>query len=243
MVKYQKFDWFTLTRNNLFDVLYTAKDSIVNQKLTVSQIQSKLANTIRHYLPIRVKRVIDPKVVAGWIYVGGAYHSDDDQEGKKCIIVNFAYNKQDQFLTLSSRRFSRMCMGFADTVLHEIIHMRQYRRRNWKVIPDYPSTEKRSEKREEQSYLGCRDEIDAYAFNIACELMERFNNSDRKVVMYINDNLRVRHRRHNTYKMYLKAFNHDQRHPVIKRLKKKIVSYIPQAKTGKPYRNSEWINY
>jgi hypothetical protein len=41
--------------------------------------------------------------------------------------------------------------------------------------------------------------------------------------------------------MYLKAFQHDHDHPIIHRLKKKIVRYLPQAQVGKPYRNKDWI--
>jgi hypothetical protein len=43
--------------------------------------------------------------------------------------------------------------------------------------------------------------------------------------------------------MYLKAFGHDHNHPIIKQVKKKVASYWPMAKVGKPYRNSEWINH
>jgi hypothetical protein len=35
--------------------------------------------------------------------------------------------------------------------------------------------------------LGCSDEIDAYGFNIACELLYRFNNDADKVIEYLND--------------------------------------------------------
>jgi hypothetical protein len=45
--------------------------------------------------------------------------------------------------------------------------MRQFRRRNFKQLPDYASNAEKSEIREEQEYLGCKDEIDAYSFNIA----------------------------------------------------------------------------
>lgn len=243
MIKYQYFDWFSLNRDGLFDVLYSAKDSIVGQKLTIEQVHSRLARVVREFLPIRIKKVKDNKVDSGWVWVGGSYCSGSDQDGKKCITIDFAYNKNDKQISISERRFSRLCIGFADTVLHEIIHMRQYRRRNWRVIPDYPSTAKRSSQREEQSYLGCRDEIDAYAFNIACELMDKFNFSEKKVIKYMNENQKGLNRRHNCYRMYLKAFSHDHSHPIMKRLKKKVVSYLPQAKLGKPYRNSEWINY
>ena len=243
MNAYHNFDWFSLNRDNLFYILYSIKDSIVGKTLTIEQCHTKVASAVRKFIPVIVKKVKDNKVEKGCIWVGGAYYSDADFESKKCISIDFAYNKNDKTVQVSNKKFLRLCSGFADTVLHEVIHMRQYRRRNWRVIPDYPSTAKRIEQREEQSYLGCRDEIDAYSFNIACELMDKFNFSEKQVIKYMNEDQRGLRRRHSSYRMYLKAFAHDHNHPVIKRLKKKVVSYIPQAKVGKPYRNSEWINY
>jgi hypothetical protein len=38
----------------------------------------------------------------------------------------------------------------ADTILHEIMHMRQYRRRKFKILPDYASTAEKTEQRAEQ---------------------------------------------------------------------------------------------
>jgi len=242
MVRYQKFDWFTLNRDNLFDVLYTARESIVGQKLTIAQIHNRLANTIRNFLPVRVRKEYDPKVQNGWIYIGGAYHSDDDQEGRKCVIINFAYNTQDKFITVSSRRFSRMCIGFADTVLHEIMHMRQHRRRNFKVLPDYASTAESTTKRREQEYLGNTDEIDAYSFNIACALMQKFRNNTRKAVYYLDHNRKLSPRSNWGLTMYLDAFDRNHSHPIIRRLKKKIIRYFPNAQEGKPYKGKDWIN-
>ena len=121
--------------------------------------------------------------------------------------------------------------------------MRQHRRRDWRVIPSYPSTAKRIKQRLEQEYLGCRDEIDAYSFNIACELTDKFYGKKNLIIKYMNENQKGLKRRHNGYRMYLTTFGYDQSHPVMKQLKKKVVSYLPQAAVGKPYKNSEWINY
>jgi len=43
--------------------------------------------------------------------------------------------------------------------------------------------------------------------------------------------------------MYLKAFDHDHNHPIIKKVKKKVLQYLPNAEIGKPYRNKDWICY
>ena len=121
--------------------------------------------------------------------------------------------------------------------------MRQHRRRGWKVLPDFPSTASRNKQRQEQQYLGCRDEIDAYSFNIACELNDKFDSKHSKISKYLNTNQKNLRKRRDLYTMYLTAFGHDHNHIVIKRLKKKVVSYLPQAIAGKPYRNSDWIGY
>jgi hypothetical protein len=43
--------------------------------------------------------------------------------------------------------------------------------------------------------------------------------------------------------MYLKAFEHDHNHIILRRVKKKIVRYLGAAKMGKPYRNKDWITW
>jgi hypothetical protein len=242
MKKDTTFDWFQLDRSTLFDILYQTHDKIVNQQLTPEQVQRRFRTQINQYIPVRFKKLYSAKVDPGKVWIGGAYYSDLDADSKKCIEINFNYHSKTTPVKLSSRMFSRLCSTFADTMLHEIIHMRQHRRRNWRTTPDFPSTASRTKQREEQGYLGCRDEIDAYAFNAACELHEMFSGKRLKIVNYINQNHKGRYTK-NCCIMYLKAFGHDHGHPVIKHFKKKVVSYLPQAEVGKPYRNSEWINH
>ena len=155
----------------------------------------------------------------------------------------FQYRTDEKVINLTSKRFAGMCTTIADTMLHEIIHMRQFRRRNFKQLPDYASNAEKSEIREEQEYLGCSDEIDAYGFNIACELMNKFGKNNIQVVNYLNENQKSKKRRPNSWRMYLKAFEHDHNHPIIQRVKKKVVRYLPAAEVGKPYRNKDWINW
>lgn len=237
------FDWFELNRSSLYDMLFSIKDRVVGQPLTVDQIHRKFSNRIKKFLPVRIKKNVDLKITPGWIWVGGAYYSSYDEDFKKSIEVNFGYNPNEKKLVLTSKRFSNLCRGFADVMLHEIIHMRQHRRRNWRVLPAFPSTASRTKIREEQEYLGCRDEIDAYSFNIACELHDKFNGNQNKIIKHLNRQPKTLTTVKDTYSLYLKVFGYDHNHLVIKHLKKKIVSYLPQAVVGKPYRNSEWINY
>lgn len=236
-----QFDWSILDRNGLMQMLWQIYPEIVNKKLTPAQFKAIVAKHIKKFLPVRVRIKPDFGVDLGWIYTGGTYFSDWDEDGIKCIEVLFTHNPLDEYITLTRDKFKRICRTFSDVILHEIIHMRQYRRRNFKVLPDYESHADRSDLREEQSYLGCTDEIDAYSFNIACELLERLKNP-KDVEKYVSKKHRKGPLLSQAFRLYLRAFEYDHNHPIIKRLKKKIIRYIPNAQLGKPYRTADWIN-
>jgi len=239
----ENFDWSVLTRNSIITLMHTLAPEIVKQPLTIEQFHKKVTTLLKKHLPIRVRKAFSPKVEQGFVYVGGCYHSAYDEEYKKCIEVLFQYKSNEKIINLTSKRFSGMCTTIADTVLHEVIHMRQFRRRNFKQLPDYASNAEKSKIREEQEYLGCSDEIDAYGFNIACELMEKFGKNRIQVINYLNENQKGKKRRYNSWRMYLKAFEHDHNHQIIQRVKKKVVRYLPATEAGKPYRNKDWINW
>jgi len=222
-------------------MLYTAEDKIVNKPMPIHRLHDTLIRHIKSQLPIKASRIYDAKVEPGWIWIGGSYYSDLDSDKMQSIEINFAYNKNDKEITVTKRRFSRLCIGFADTILHEVIHMRQFRRRNFKDLPDYASTARREKQRKEQEYLGNNDEIDAYAFNIACELLDQAKYDQRKVTKLLNEDQKGRRRNASCWRAYLNAFSHDHSHPIIKRIKKRVVYYLPKALKGKPFRSCDWI--
>lgn len=240
--KRAKFDWSTLDRNGLYHLLWQIRSKIVDQPLNSSQIKRILGKHITSNLPVKVTKRADAAVESGWIYIGGVYYSDLDKSRRISIEILLTYNPLDEFVKISKNRFSRMCKVFADVVLHEIIHMRQYRRRKFKIIPDYESNAEMQELRREQNYLGCSDEIDAYSFNIACELLDRFKFNRKEVIKYISKKHRKGHLKSSSLRSYLKAFEYDHNHPIIKRMKKRVIRYLPHAEFGKPYKNKDWIN-
>ena len=236
------FDWYSLDRNTLATYLCLIAPKIVNQQITPDKFHRIISKHLRIHIPLRVSRKIDPKIDKNMILIGGCYHSYYDAAHKTSIEVVLVYNPNDEYLKINSRRFWKICCGFADTILHELIHMRQFRRRNFKCLPDYPSTARKESQREEQSYLGCSDEIDAYGFNIACELLDKYK-TPKEITKYLDIDQKGIRKQFDTWRMYLKAFNYDHDHIIIKRLKKKIIRYLPNAANGKPYRNRDWISY
>ena len=235
------FDWSALDRPTLYSILNGARKHIVGKQLYIEEIHKILSKQVKDYLPIRVKLLRSADQEDGIIYIGGCYYGAEDKKNKdKHIEIVFSYFIWDQYLTISAWRWKRMCEVFADTMLHELIHMRQYRTRSFKVLPGYESTAYSAKLRKNQNYYGHPDEIGAYAFNIACEMYERFGNDKKSVEKYMNSNQANRHCR-STYLIYLKTFGHG--HPVIKRLRRKVMFYLPYAEIGKPFKTSDYLTY
>lgn len=237
------FDWYSLDRNSLATFLCLVAPKVVNQQITPDKFHKIISKHLKSYIPLRISKKFDSTIDKNMILIGGSYYSWHDEEHKTSIEIVIVYNPHDQFLKINNARFWRICCGFADTLLHELIHMRQFRRRDFKYLPEYASKAEKSAQREEQGYLGSSDEIDAYGFNIACELLDRYNNNVKQVIKHLDINQKGVRRRFDCWRMYLKAFNYDHDHVIIKRLKKKIIRHLPNAVIGKPYRNRDWISY
>lgn len=237
------FDWSTVTRDYLFGILWESSVDIVGQKLPASKIFKILSSRIKHnQLPIKFSKKSSPEVEHGLLYLGGAYYSDYDRKKLPSIEVSVYYNPLDEHVCFTKTRFKNLCLLFADVILHEIIHMRQYRRRKFKSIPDYESYAENDQIRKDQEYFGCKDEIDAYGFNIACELLDKFK-TEEEVINYLGKQHRKGRLKSNCLRLYLKAFTYDNNHPIIRRLKKRITRYLSNARLGKPYKSPDWINY
>jgi hypothetical protein len=241
-VSRKPFNWSLLDRENLYSILYELKPCVVGKRLSARTLQKRLSDHIKYYLPIRVRMDSDITHEKGLVYIGGTYYSHHDQNGYKQIEVVFSYKSKDATLVLSDHRWDRMCRLFADTVLHEIIHLRQYRTRKFKDIPGYESTAYYAKDRKEQEYYGNKDEMGAFAFNIACEMYDKFGDNFGAAKRYMDSNLPKKSKK-STYSKYLKSFDWNHSHPIIRRMKKKIIRNLPYAEIGKPFRTNDHLTY
>lgn len=235
------FDWSSLDRYGVASYVWLISPKIVGQELSVQQFYKIVSTHLKKVFPLTFKNQIDPKVLPGWVYIGGLYYIDRDENQSLPITIVFQYRSKEDIIKTTRRRFWKMCITIADTLLHEVIHMRQHRRRNFRCLDEYISNASRAKIKEEQEYLGSPDEIDAYSFNIACELNEKFNGDRTQIQKYLNK--KKIGRRHSSWRMYLKAFEHQHRHPVIVKVKKRVLYYLRAAERGYPYKSSKWINY
>jgi hypothetical protein len=242
MARSATFKWGGLDKFSIIKMLKPCRKLLVNKHLKVTDIQKIFSKQIKSCFPVKVTSDRDINTQSGFIYIGGFYHTYEDMYSRQCIEILLSYNPADTHLTLTSRRFDAMCNTIADTILHEIIHMRQARARNFKQIPGFSSYAENNKQRKEQNYLGDPDEVDAHGFNIACNLYERLG-SYNAVAIHLNENLSDGRRRKDTWQTYLKVFDHNHRHPVIQKLKKRIMYYVPYAELGKPYKTTDWLKH
>ena len=146
------FNWSELTRGNLYSMFYSLNSEIVGRELSPNQIQKRINKHVKSYLPIKVRKCTYAPTEKGYIFMGGMYNSLLDRKYKPAIEVNFNYNPTDKKLKLTQYKFKRMAVRFADVIMHELIHQRQFRSRNFKSIPGYQSKAEYAKERKEQNY-------------------------------------------------------------------------------------------
>ena len=237
-----KHNWSEWDKESIISMVSLIRDDIVNCTLTVDQFHKIVTQHIKKYMPIRSRKSQELQVEPTFVWVGGVYHTEYDKNHEKSIELCLAFSWADQYLTYSGRRFNRLCGRIADVLLHEIIHMRQARKRKFKDLPGYSSTAESTKQRQEQEYLGDNDEIDAYAFNMACELHEKFRGDMKLIVNYLNEEQKGKRRHFDTWRTYLKTFNWDQNHRIVKRIKKRSIYYLSKTQISKPYHSKDWIH-
>lgn len=148
------------------------------------------------------------------ILVGGLYDEYDDREGLPCIEIGLYFNQDVQHIDTSCIDWYRLCFDVAETFGHELVH-RDQAHRSRKTKRKYAGRGVKNQINEEQEYLGNPDEIEAYGFSIAAEMMVIHGVTDiddpdvQSIVMY------------STYQL---AFGQDQ--SVLLKLRKQILKYL-----------------
>lgn len=239
----QPFNWSLLDRNMLYLMLYELKSEIVDKRLPINEITSILSKHIKSHLPLKVTSGRHKPVKPGEVWIGGAYYADDDKQGKKRFIeVELAFPTTANTMKTSLYRWERMCRLFADTVLHEIIHTRQYRARNFKDIPGFESTAYYAKDRREQEYYGHRDEMGAHSFNLAQDMIDKFGWDTKAIKEYLDSPVPKRVRP-NSWGRFMKAFEYDHAHPKVRQMKRKILNQLEYAHAGKPFKTTNHLTY
>lgn len=237
------FNWSLLDRGTLYSLLYTLKGEIVGKRISIDEITSILSKHIKKHLPVKVTSSRIKEAKSNEIWIGGMYHSDYDRKGyTRFIEVQLAYPEHDDSLKLSLHRFKRICVVFADIMLHEIIHTRQFRARNFKPIVMYQSNAQYAKERKQQEYYGDRDEMGAHAFNMACDMIDMFGWDPKSIAEYL-DKEQPNRKRKNMWQRFLAAFDNNHNHHKVRQMKLKILKQLEYAYIGKPFKTTDHLTY
>jgi hypothetical protein len=119
--------------------------------------------------------------------------------------------------------------------------MRQYRSRNFKDIPGYESTAHYHKQRQDQEYYGHRDEMGAFAFNIACELIDKFGYDPRAIRNYMDTV--ARRQKRGTWPKFLSTFDFNHSHIKVRQMKQKVLKQLEYAYIGRPFKTTTHLTY
>jgi hypothetical protein len=233
------YDWSSVTRHSIVKHLRPLRKALHKKTIDVDILYQLISRKLKEKYPVSTKKAKLAKSPGGRIAIGGLYYPSEDKIKKRCICIVFNFNKKDSEIHITGKIFNRILTLIADSILHEIIHMRQYRRRNFYPLPDSKMYASEGLIGVWQRYYGQHDEIDAHSFNIACELIESFTEPE-KIKKFLKSN--TCGKSCNLFNTYIKYFNNNHSHPVIKALKKKVLHYVPYAVVGKPFKRASELS-
>ena len=190
----------------------------------------KLMNQVRREfkssnIDIKLTTTRDKTINEDCVYVNGYYDPEDDKEHECAIELIIVHNFPKDLVWYPTHSTLILTQIF-DTVVHELRHQRQYRKRKFKVGPERGQGHK--------EYLADPDEVDAYSISIATELVRSLGRTRALRYLHNIDTL-SRFKLNKQFVspclgMYVGEFS-NPRNPIIKKLTKKIYIRLKKIDT------------
>lgn len=149
-----------------------------------------------------------PEIKKDEWWINGAYDIIDDQDDRPCIHVNLSFPVNQKVLHINRMDWDHWGFHIADVVTHEYLHRYYVHRRGMRFGRGYRTHHMGEYERNMKDYLGCEDEILAYGFSCAAEMIYYQQSFDHT----------------KTARLYRKHFRQDQK--VVLQLKKQTLKYI-----------------
>ena len=214
---------FIPSRKHLLPILYELSTEIVDRIIPLDELIDKIGLFLSDRFRVDVMHATSQTALPGSMLINADYDQEKDEKNKVSIqIILITYTNEQSFLW-DDEQCTYVCKQIADTIIHEMVHMKQCRARDFE---DYffEKDSFESGKEEAQYYLGNNDEIDAYAYNIASELLDQgdFKQANlalscpSKITLETSANLWA----------YMNTFDYNVDHPAIRKLIKKIYKHL-----------------
>lgn len=207
------------TRNELLPIIYEISPEIVDTIIGTYELVLMLGTHLGKKFRVHIAHVENPLIVRNELDANGVYDQEEDERGKIPITLYLITNPVNRTLLWDQEMFDRVAKRIADCLVHELTHLHQARARHFLNVSAH-TTGQETDEEEAQQYLSEFDEIDAYAHNIAEELLDLEGAVDLHRCLEHPSDIRV-DVSPNLWG-YINTFKKDLNHPVIKRLLKKI---------------------
>lgn len=202
--------------------LQSFSDWLVQGSHTPQEITDELRSNIGDI--VNVEMIRSGNVPKDEMNANATYDQDDDEDGEIPFEIELIFSKdQDRMTVTDPAPFVNRVM---DMMKHEMLHQSQAQSRDYEDFPR--GYDKRDQNYE---YMSRPDEIEAYAMNIADELVRKVDKDGAlKLLRMANKTAQFKDEMGDLLApdlfAYMSMWDFDSKHPVIKRLLKKIYQYI-----------------
>ena len=157
---------------------------------------------------LRFACVRDPDLSRKNFNILGEYRPHADSQGEPCVYITLKFGTRCRCVSFKNYDWAAMSFHLADVITHEYLHQYYCRKRGFRHGRGYRDTLNSKYNETMQDYLGCEDEIQAHAFNVASEMVVY----NRHMVLT------------KVYRMYNRYFRRDRK--VMLKLEKQTNKYI-----------------
>jgi len=159
--------------NKLLASLKSMEPEIVGQRLDKYKLTSIVQDALDHF-KVEVEFQNTPNVPKDEINMNAGYSQGIDKWNDPdhyATNLDLLFNNRQRTYSFSKEGFDELVVRINDAIGHERIHQRQARKRKLRHPgSEYTGPEKG---KAERDYLGKPDEVEAFSYNIASELLRR----------------------------------------------------------------------
>ena len=207
------------TREQVREICQQLEPKVVDQVFPINDLVDLIGRFISRKFRVSTLHAHAHEVELTELNINAFYDPERDELGRNSVELVLVTNPNDRHLILDQPLWNLFVNRLADSLAHELIHMRQARSRDFLFVESRAYREMEID--ENLTYLSDLDEIDAYAYNIATELREHPNplsKLDNPAAVSVNDSINLW--------AYMQAFSKDMKTPPIKRLLKKVYKHL-----------------
>ena len=201
------------------------KDWLVQGSHTPNEITDNLSDNIGDITHVSMKQIDD--IPKGDMNASAFYEQDLDEDGKIPFEIELYFSKEDdQPMTITNP--DPLVNKVIEILKHEFLHQKQARARNFEE-----PTMGKDNRDTSYEYMSRPDEIEAYAMNIADELVKKADKDGAiELLRMANKTAQFKDKMGNLLSpelfAYMSMWNFNSKHPVIRSLLKKIYQYITE---------------